>query len=412
MILALAALGLLLTIFGATAAAALITSTRARLAEAVSRRLRGGREPLDWLAPLERHLAAASVTSTLGIAILGAVFPALFVGASLAELGLLLVFVALPAVLLSGYVLPRYLTRRRAGRVAERLQPILRPWSALLAAILPAPRTGAGTEITELWRERVSAGPAGEEQLERVGGVLNFSQRVVREVMTPRTRLAAIPEEASQEEVRQAFIQTGFSRLPVYRGSLDELIGMVHSFDLFRLKPGDPLPIRPIAVTPGSRPCGDVLLDMQRERRHLAVVLDEFGGTLGIVTLEDLLEALVGEIVDEDEPRQAAPPHTPELLELEGSTAVSEIEERFGVTLPEGQAATLGGRLVELAGRFPVAGERFLVRGLELDVLSASATRIDRVLIRRGSPASTALDTGSSPIASAPTALPPAPPAR
>src|SRR6185295_551860 len=156
---------------------------------------------------------------------------------------------------------------------------------------------------------------------------------------------------ASEEEVRQAFIQTGYSRLPVYRGTLDEIIGMVHAFDLFRLKPGDRVPVRSVAVAPASRPCGDVLLDMQRERRHLAVVLDEFGGTLGIVTLEDLLGALVGEIVDED--MTAAPPPVaagPELMEAEGGTPVEEIEARFGISFPPGQAATIGGRLVELAG--------------------------------------------------------------
>jgi putative hemolysin len=393
MIWLIAFLGLVLTLFGATAAAALITSSRSLLADIVARRLRGGAESLAWLPPLERDLAAASVTTTLGIAVLGAAFPAMFAGATLAQFGLLLVTVALPIVLLSGYVLPRWLTHRRASRVAERVQPVLRPWSALLAAILPAPSVQPEAMITELWRERAAAGGAPDEQLLRVGGVIAFSQRVVREVMTPRTALVAIPEEASEAEVRQAFVQTGYSRLPVYRGTLDEIIGMVHAFDLFRLNPGDPVPVRTVAVAPASRPCGDVLLDMQRERRHLAVVLDEFGGTLGIVTLEDLLEALVGEIVDEDVPATPIPQAAgPELLEAEGGIPVAEIEERFGVELPPGQATTIGGRLVELAGRFPASGERFLVRGLELDVLLASATRVERVLVRRGSPVSTPLD--------------------
>lgn len=395
MIWSIAILGLLLTVLGATGAAALIASSRSRLADVVARRLRGGSESLAWLPPLERDLAAASVTSTLGIAMLGAVFPAMFSGARLAEIVLLLLVVALPAVFLSGYVLPRFLTRHRAPKVAERLQPLLRPWSAVLGGILPSPSVQPEALITELWRERAAAGAAPDEQLERVGGVISFSQRTIREIMTPRTELIAIPEEASGSEVRQAFMQTGYSRLPVYRGTLDEIIGMVHAFDLFRLEPGDPLPVRPVAVAPASRPCGDVLLDMQRERRHLAVVLDEFGGTLGIVTLEDLLEALVGEIVDEGEPEPPLRTATgPELLEAEGATPVAEIEERFGVELPPGQATTLGGRLVELAGRFPVSGERFLVRGLELDVLLASATRVERVLLRRGSPASTPLDRG------------------
>ncbi len=385
-------LGLLLTVFGATTAAALITSSRSRLAEVVARRLRGGKDSLAWLAPLERDLAAASVTTTLGIAMLGAVFPGIFAGATLPRLLLLLILLAIPAVLLSGYVLPRFLTYRRAARVAEHCRPILRPWAAVLAGILPASRVRPETLITELWRERARSGVAPDDELLRVGGVISFSQRTVRSVMTPRTDLIALPEEASVEEVRAAFVQSGYTRLPVYRGTIDEMVGMVHAFDLFRLAAGDPLPVRPLAVAPASRSCGDVLLDMQRERRHLAIVLDEFGGTLGIVTLEDLLEAMVGEIVDEDEPVRGPTATNPDLVELEGAVPVSELEERFGVSMPEGQATTVGGRLAELAGRFPAAGERFLIRGLEFDVLQATRTRIERLLVRRGSPASVPLD--------------------
>ena len=401
MIWPLALLGLAITMVGATAAAALISSSRRRLSEAGSRRLPGMREALAWLPAMQRDLAAASVTTTLGIAMLGAVFPAMFAGKNLAEFAVLFVLLAIPAVLLSGYVLPRYLTHRRADRVAERLRPVLRPWSRLLAVILPAPAVQPESLITGLWRERIAGGEVPDERLLRVGGLIHFSQRVVREVMTPRTDLVAIPEEASVEEVRQAFIQSGYSRLPVYRGTLDEIVGMVHAFDLFLLKRGDQVPVRPIAVAPASRPCGDLLIDMQRERRHLAVVLDEFGGTLGIVTMEDLLEALVGEIVDEGDGAEPAPPgpESPELLEAEGALPVEAVEAHFGLELPAGQAATIGGRLVELAGRFPSNGERFLIRGLEVDVLRATPTRVERVLVRRAAPRSTVLDRPPPPLA-------------
>lgn len=386
-------LGVLLTLVGATEAAALITSSRSALAEAVSRRLRGAEASFAWIRPMERDLAAASITTTLGVAVLGAVFPAMFAGSGLVELGLLLVLVAVPVLLLGGYVLPRWLTHQRAARVAERLRPILRPWSALLGVLLPEPADRPEAELTALWRESgAGAGATDDSEMVMVGGVITFAQRTVREVMTPRTDLVAIPEEASADEVRQAFIQSGYSRLPVYRGTLDEIVGMVHAFDLFKLGPGYRVPVRPIAVAPVSRACGDVLVDMQRERRHLAVVLDEFGGTLGIVTLEDLLEAMVGEIMEEEPRPAAAPPAGPNLFEADGSAPVTDIEERFGVSLPGGQAASMGGRLVELAGRFPAAGERFLVRGLEIDVLRASPTRVERLLIRRGAPGVTPLD--------------------
>jgi CBS domain containing-hemolysin-like protein len=216
---------------------------------------------------------------------------------------------------------------------------------------------------------------------------MTFAERPVREVMTPRTDLVAVAEDAPLDEISAAFAQSGYSRLPVYRGTLDDIVGMLHAFDLFKLRSGDALPIRPVANAPAGRTCGDLLLDMQRERRHLAVVLDEFGGTLGLVTFEDLLEELVGEIFDEfDEGARSAPANVPTLLESDGSTPVSAIEESFGRKLPTARNSTLSGLLAELAGRIPVPGERFLIRDLQFEVIQASQTRVDRVLIRLAPP--------------------------
>jgi len=228
-----------------------------------------------------------------------------------------------------------------------------------------------------------------------VGNVITFAQHAVREVMTPRTDLVAIPEEAGPDEITQAFLQSGYSRIPVYRGTLDEIVGMVHVFDLLKLKPGHRVPIRPVGVAPASRSCGDVLLDMQRERRHLTVVLDEFGGTAGIVTLEDLLEAMVGEIYDEHDlpPAEAPPAAVHPVWEAEGATEVDEVEERFGVTIP-GTARTIGGRLLEHVGRLPREGERFVLGGLEFDVLAVSQTKIDRLLVRKAGAPVHPLDRG------------------
>ena len=182
-----------------------------------------------------------------------------------------------------------------------------------------------------------------------------------------------------------AFTQSGYSRLPVFRGTLDEIVGMLHAFDLFRLEPGRPLPLRPVAMAPASRACGDLLIDMQRERRLLAVVLDEYGGTAGLVTLDDLLEAIVGEIVDDDEPAMA-PTTAPGVLETDGGLSREAVEVRFDTRLPPGRSASIGGLLVELVGRIPVAGERFSVAGLEFDVMQSSPTRIERLLVRTTPP--------------------------
>jgi CBS domain containing-hemolysin-like protein len=391
------AVGLLVTIFGASSTAALLTVSSTALAEAVSRRLRGNTESLDWLYEAERELSGAAATTGLGVALLAAGLSAV-VGVVTGALpvwavALLLVAVAIPFVLFSGYLLPRWLTERRANRVAELVRPVLGPWSRLLTWLLPEPVRRHAADVRAVWREGAAGALAASEELVMVGNVIAFAQRVVRDVMTPRTELVAIPEEAGYDEITQAFLQSGYSRLPVYRGTIDEIVGMVHVFDLLKIKPGDPVPIRPVGAAPATRSCGDVLLDMQRERRHLAVVLDEFGGTLGIVTLEDLLEAMVGEIFDEhDESAERRAPEGPELWEADGSAPASELEQRFGVGLPPGSSRTVGGRLVELAGRVPRAGERFTLRGLELVVLAAAATRIERLLVRRTDGRTASLD--------------------
>jgi putative hemolysin len=378
-------LGVTLTVFGATAGAALITVSRAELTRAVGRRLRGGAASLAGLAQIDNYLTAASATTSLGVLLLGASVPGLLAGTSAPRSLVAFVLLAVPLVLFAAYLVPRWLTQPRAEGVAGRVIPILRPWSRVLGLLLPARTATRPTDLRSIWREGAAVGVEDDDELMMVGGVMAFSTRPVREVMTPRTDIVAIEENAPLEEIRLVFAGSGYSRIPVIRGTLDDIIGMLHAFDLFKLEPGDPLPIRPVSMTPASRSCGDLLLDMQRERRHLAVVLDEFGGTLGIATLEDLLEELVGEIFDEhDEEVRPTPSATPTLFETDGNVSIEAIEDRFGVSLPAGRSTTVGGLLVEWAGRIPNAGERFYVQGLEFDVLQASPTRIERLLIRSG----------------------------
>jgi len=379
------AIGLVVAAFGATAGAALISVSRAELTRAVARRLRGATPSLAWLAQVDNYLTAASATTSLGVLLIGAAIPGLLAGSAASRSLIVLALLAVPVVLLAAYLLPRWLTQPRAAGVAERVIPVLRPWSRVLGLLLPARTATRPNDLRSIWREGAAVGLRADDELVMVGGVMAFSVRPVREVMTPRTDIVAIDENAALEDIRLVFAQSGYSRIPVFRGTLDEIIGMLHAFDLFKLQPGDPLPVRPVAVTPASRNCGDLLLDMQRERRHLAVVLDEFGGTLGIATLEDLLEELVGEIFDEhDAEVRPSPSSGPTLFETDGNVSPDAIEERFGVSLPRGRSTTMGGLLVEWAGRIPNAGERFAIPGLEFDVLEASPTRIERLLIRSG----------------------------
>ena len=268
------------------------------------------RRPVARMAiQIDYYLTAASATTSLGVLLVGAAIPGLLAGAGAAPASR-----GDPRAAGGAAGALRGLSRApladppRAQAVADRVIPLLRPWSSVLGLLLPARTATRPTDLRSIWREGAAVGLRADDELLMVGGVMAFSVRPVREVMTPRTDIVAIDENAALEDIRLVFAQSGYSRIPVFRETLDDIIGMLHAFDLFKLEPGDPLPVRPVAVTPASRSCGDLLLDMQRERRHLAVVLDEFGGTLGIATLEDLLEELVGEIFDEhDDEVRAAP---------------------------------------------------------------------------------------------------------
>ncbi len=385
-------IGLALAIFGAVAGTALVSLSRLELTRAVAGKLRGTTGSLAWLSEMEGYLSATASLTALGVVVAGVAIPAFFTGVTLAVLALLLVLGAVPSVILAGYMIPRWLARPRALALRNLVVPALRPLARVMNLVLPAAAAPGAGQLRALWREGAAAGFAKDDELLMVGGVMTFSERPVREVMTPRTDLVAVAESDSLEEIRTVFAQSGYSRLPVYRGNLDEIVGMLHAFDLFKLAEGDRLPIRPVANAPASRSCGDLLLDMQRERRHLAVVLDEFGGTLGIVTLEDLLEELVGEIYDEHDADATDTSATgPLLLETDGATPIVTIEDHFGLALDGSRSATIGGLLAQLAGRIPLAGERFLLKGLEIDVLQAGQARVERVLIRRGVAAPIAL---------------------
>jgi magnesium and cobalt transporter len=374
--------GLAFAVAGATATGVLVGESRRAITRAASRRLRGAGEAPTWLARVGTYLAAASAATALGAVLLGAALPALLAGLALTTFALIVVLLGVPAILVVAYLAPRWLTRLGAVRSAGTVLPLIRPWSGLLAPVLPG---AEATDPDQLLRAVASGGSGVDPELVMAGGVMTFSERPVRLVMTPRTEVVAVPEGASRVEFAEAFAQGGYSRVPVYRGTLDEIIGIVHTFDLLIGSEDAPLPLLPVTFTPGGRSCGELLLEMQRDRRHLAVVLDEFGGTQGIVTLEDLLEALVGEIFDElDGPSDAAAAEAarPAPLEADATTPLVELRERFGVSLPSTTATTIAGLLAELARRIPEAGERFTLLGLEFDVLQATPARAERIVVR------------------------------
>jgi putative hemolysin len=201
--------------------------------------------------------------------------------------------------------------------------------------------------------------------------------------MTPRTRIAAVPEGATTTELAQFVTSSGFTRVPLYRGSLDEIVGMVHAFDVIKAGPSGSVRVRPVAQLPATRRCADALLDLRREGRHLAVVLDEFGGTAGLVTMEDLLEALVGEIFDELDVPTPTVQGGGGVLVIDAAFGLAELREHFALPIDAPpKVETAGGFVTWAAGRIPQQGDRLSAAGLEFDVLEATPTRPTKLVVR------------------------------
>jgi CBS domain containing-hemolysin-like protein len=247
-------------------------------------------------------------------------------------------------------------------------------------------------EIRLLVEQSQESGQMLAHDADMIDAVFEFSEKNAREVMTPRTELVALPVEATLSEVLGVVQESGLSRYPVYDESIDNIIGVVLAKDLLKLLAPRtdtdafdlPSIMRPVHVIPGSREVEEVLADFKRLKEHMAVVLDEYGGTAGVVTMEDLLEEIVGEILDEyDTPEDAeAPLHTKagETL-VPGSTHIGELNEHFGLTIPDEDYTTIGGYVFGVLGRLPIVGDRVIAGGATFTVREMDGRRIESLSV-------------------------------
>ncbi len=390
---------LLLLIAWVTAASTAIRSaSRMWLRDWVEQQLTGKVTAEAYLERLQQLLAGA-VSAVALLTVLSGIVIGTRPGAGPGEL-MLAVFLFALAVLVFGQLAPRAIARRWSASLTPLLLPTLRAASALLspverlatavatASVKPATAEHARREgIEELLREGQLEGIGERDEIEIITGVVQFGERLLRDVMTPRTSVFAVDIALTPPEMARAIAQSGYSRVPVYRGSLDDIMGVVHVFDVFSEGGEHMPPLRPVPHAPATKRCSEMLFEMLRGQRHFAVVVDEYGGTAGIVTLEDLLEELVGDIHDEhDEPALADVGHSRHALVLDASMPASEVATRFDASLPDwidDPSQPLAGLIVRALGRIPVVGERFVLGALELTVVRATSTRIQRLLAQR-----------------------------
>jgi CBS domain containing-hemolysin-like protein len=243
-------------------------------------------------------------------------------------------------------------------------------------------------ELRMLVEQSQEGGAIEQTDATLIEGVFEFSEKNAREVMTPRTEIDALAVDATLDETLSLMEETQRSRYPVYEETIDDIIGLVLAKDLLPILRKPPVNfnlrtiMRPIHVVPGSREVEEVLADFKRLKEHLAIVLDEYGGTAGLVTMEDLLEEIVGEILDEkDEPPEPEEREAPDLVLVAGSTNVADMNERFGLDVPDEDYTTIGGYVFGALGRLPVVGDRITAGGAVFTVREMEGRRIETLAV-------------------------------
>ena len=252
-------------------------------------------------------------------------------------------------------------------------------------------RVHSPDELRLLVMQSRAHGALDESDTAMLAGVFDFHNKKSRDVMRPRTDIVAIDVDAPEADVRALLRRERYSRYPVYRETLDDVIGVFLAKDLWleEVETGERTfsmerYLREALYVPDSRPAERVLDDLRRTRAHMAVVLDEYGGTAGILTLEDLVEEVIGDIADEYDAKTRDSIVTDGVLELAGSLSLVDVRSNHRLPIPEGEWTTLGGYVFAKIGRGPKMGDRAPFPGGELEVVAMEARRVAAVRVVRG----------------------------
>jgi putative hemolysin len=406
---------------GAETALAALSDAKAR--EIMAAGGRRGRFMQLWLQKPQQVLTAALIgnqaANTVIAVVASLVADRIFESVPMA----VLVAVAVIVLLVVGELTPRSFAKAHAASVAPAVMPlvaltllVLYPLVALFTRyshILVRAAGGAVTrtgpfvtedDIVSMIQLGSKEGVLDKQEGKMLASIIDLGDTLVREVMKPRTEISALPLTASADEVLAEVKEKGHSRMPVFDGTLDEVKGFFHTKDLLNLmaeKKAFSLKehLRPVLFVPELMRVSDLLKLFQRKKTHLAVVVDEYGGTSGIVAFEDVLEEIVGPIQDEhDEDEVPFKKVDEHRFVAEGRAGLYEIGEATGVAFPADQGyETLGGFLIARTGRMPQRGDRVLFGGWTFIVRDADEKRVARVDIERAGAAATQPPHSSSP---------------
>ncbi len=248
--------------------------------------------------------------------------------------------------------------------------------------------TDLADEINDLMDEGQAKGLISDEESEMVHGVLELKETTALSIMIPRTDLTSAPIDSTLGELINLITTCGHTRIPIYGESIDEIIGILHAKDLLKLFGSPPETkitpeiLKKAFFVPGSQKISTLLRDLKTQKNHMAVVTDEYGGTEGIITIEDILEEIVGEIMDEhDHEEPLVSKIDDDTILVDARLGATELEEIFDIKLPDGDFESVGGFIIHILGKIPKTGDEFIYNNLKIQIKSADERRIDKALI-------------------------------
>ncbi|TET47644.1 HlyC/CorC family transporter [candidate division TA06 bacterium] len=393
---------LMVGFFGASEMA-LISANRVRLRHLRKLGSRGARNALDLLAKPEIFLTTILVGTNLSVV------ACTFLATRLLYLRfgepgrLASPFIVGFAILILGEMIPKSFARVRPERVGISVSPAIVSARKVLFPLIVLSNWGARAllflfrfspkEVIPIFSRGTfeSAIEAGEDEgllgardRRIISTVLDFWRKPIREIMVPRMEMVVSPVDVSYEEIARLLADTGHSRIPVYEGNVDNIKGVVVAVDLLEKEGWDAKKVmRSVTFVPEEKSCASLLDELKKDYTHMAIVVDEYGGTSGLVGLEDLVEELIGEIRDEhDKELRRFRKVARRTILADGSARIADIEKHFHINLPKGEYETIGGLLIESAGKIPKVGRIFKFGQVTVVVLDSSDRKVDKVRIR------------------------------
>ena len=394
-----AAAAMALVVFVAASEAGLVSISRARARLMAGQGVPGATLLHGYVRERDSLLRALSLARRLGIVVMAVLAYSALAherGQSWPLLGLtVLVTLVLIAVF---EALPRALVVRQPELWGLRLAPFIGAFKLLFggaARVLDLPVRAVTRaddpeeeDLLRLMELEENQGSMEEDERQMIRGVFGLDETTVREIMTPRMDIAAVDTESTPADAVKLIIERGFSRIPLYQENADAIAGIVYAKDLFRYLADGAVPAslkdiaRPAYFVPESKRVDDLLTEMRRQRTHMAIVVDEYGGTAGLVTIEDMLEEIVGEIEDEHDQGEEPIVRLSDTEALvEGRVSIDDLNELFHASIDATDFDTVGGCVFHHLGRIPTVGDECEADGLRLAVLSVEGHRVKRVRV-------------------------------